>query len=726
MADDITSILKEKERLEKELDHLYKVGEGKSEEANKIRAGISDLENQIVNFQNKQESKEKTKVAIHGAASWTGSALLTGIGSNYVQILIGIILILAIITYFVTQSYIAIIGALILLFLVLIMPKLMENPTIKSVIIFGGIITIALSAIFFRTAFLFVAVIVCSFIFFGLAAKSNFGKTVALCLTLLMLISVIAMPTLTSQILSKGISLGTKATSEDSTDQTRKSIIDWFKELVTSFQAEQEKQKQILTGNYSEGSVQQTENPYGIKLMSPRAVINPETTNQNQQTEIFASLYGFSTENMEVDLSCYFEKTGKENSKITGTMITNKVTFDAGIRDVKDDIICRITPTETGLNEVTITATANNIATSSELENYFIDKTTYLTMKRSYEDQKGIIIETNEEAISALFPGYSKSVSVSEAGHLKLIISTTQNAIIPLANNDRITATVRFENTDAGLITGINYLKLEIPDGFKASTNCISSGWTQNGNQLSFVNLGSYDFTTIKKGTQGGVPSCQLEVIDVSKILINPTKPNLVKLKSSISYNYQVEFKKEIKVIETLTNFAYSFGGNVNNNLPNPEIQQKIVSKAAEKGVPVSLALALGYHESAGTFDQNIKPNENADSKDYGVFQINNKAHCEYFQLQDRASSCVSTQMICDAKNNVDCNIEAGLSILKSYYHACLSSNPNGLSYACNGKIYYDWDCALRRYNGLADDTVTCSWAADYVEKVKENVAKFT
>jgi len=758
MADDkINELLNENVELRKELNDLIAQGKGNTNEADRIRKIIKENQRELAELRatrkSSEEMTEKTnneigegetsktsktkgpsktsqawnaaKPHVFGAANWTSDALTKGVGSNFSQIMIGIILILAFITYFVTQSYIAIVGAIGLMIIFLLLPKLLENQMIKAALIFGGLFLIIMSLLFFKQITIFVITILALLFFFAPMLKSDSGRAIALAFIAIMLVAVIALPTLTSDILAKGIAFGTYATSQENTNKTTKNIINSIKDFFTNLQKQKEIQMQIIAGNYSEGNMQQTQNPYGIKILPPRDIINPDVTNINQPTEVYASLYGYSTQNMQVTFACSITKSGEENLKTTGDIFPESITFDANLRDIKDGVTCKFTPIQAGTNEVTIEAIANNIETSAELENYFIDKETYLTKKRVYEDQHNIILETNDEAMSALFSGYKKAISMSEAGHLKLIIATNANPVIPIDDKTFLTIILRFENTEDGLITGVNYIKLKLPEGFKPSPNCLEAGWAQEKDELVFSQskLSIYDFTNIKKGMQTGVPSCQIQIDNKNKILINPTQPNLAKFKAKISYNYKVALKKEIKVLETEQYPPISYGsGKVNPDLGHVDVQEKILAKASEMGIPGSLALAVAYYES--NFDQD-KVNTNPTSKDYGVMQVNNR-HCEYFNPSDRANDCFkkgTVTTICDAKNDVDCNIMAGLKILKDARTTCLGFG--GTIQYCGGQYTYsDWDCALRLYNGWSSAT-SCE-NPQYVNMVKSHVPKFT
>ncbi len=121
-------------------------------------------------------------------------------------------------------------------------------------------------------------------------------------------------------------------------------------------------------------------------------------------------------------------------------------------------------------------------------------------------------------------------------------------------------------------------------------------------------------------------------------------------------------------------------------------------------GVDENLVKAVIMKESRGRVDaigQNIE-NGKIDSTDYGLMQINDKAHPKFFN-ENRED------FVCDAADSVECNIRAGTSILSGYY----DQYKNGKTFSCTGRFYEEWGAALRAYNGWG-----CTGDNEYVEGV--------
>lgn len=160
----------------------------------------------------------------------------------------------------------------------------------------------------------------------------------------------------------------------------------------------------------------------------------------------------------------------------------------------------------------------------------------------------------------------------------------------------------------------------------------------------------------------------------------------------------------------------------------NPIIVQKIMGYAEKYGVPESIAVAVALQESnMKHFDSfgNVLTNAGGD---YGMMQINKRIHDagdeKCFTLlpsSERVGLCSNPS--CDGKTAMDpeCNIEAGVKYLKDRYDTCQRLYSSGYHYKCTSKIYSDWACALRGYNGFAND---CSGTPTYVEEVTVKVAE--
>ncbi|MBU2639191.1 MAG: transglycosylase SLT domain-containing protein [Nanoarchaeota archaeon] len=127
----------------------------------------------------------------------------------------------------------------------------------------------------------------------------------------------------------------------------------------------------------------------------------------------------------------------------------------------------------------------------------------------------------------------------------------------------------------------------------------------------------------------------------------------------------------------------------------NSEILSYIERYSQEYNVPEDLVKAVIIKESGGNINA---VGSNPDSTDYGLMQINSKAHPDWF---DGSRGC-------RVNEDVSCNIKAGTEILKSGYDRF----KDGKTYTCTGKTYTNWEAALRAYNG---------WGClnlDYVESV--------
>ncbi|MEK6917942.1 MAG: transglycosylase SLT domain-containing protein [Nanoarchaeota archaeon] len=93
----------------------------------------------------------------------------------------------------------------------------------------------------------------------------------------------------------------------------------------------------------------------------------------------------------------------------------------------------------------------------------------------------------------------------------------------------------------------------------------------------------------------------------------------------------------------------------------------------------------------------------------YGLFEISGRTWCGQFGLPQDRVSCVKMLLETPPKN-----IDVGAAILSKYY----GQYKNGVTYSkCNRKVkYYEWDAALRAYNGFG-----CYKGAEYYV---ENVMK--
>ena len=171
------------------------------------------------------------------------------------------------------------------------------------------------------------------------------------------------------------------------------------------------------------------------------------------------------------------------------------------------------------------------------------------------------------------------------------------------------------------------------------------------------------------------------------------------------------------------------------------ELQNKIAQFALSKDIPVDVALGLVEHESRFKHCEEGNPpydcdnsvsvikNENTNdegevvSTDYGLMQINDRAHpgCYDANHEDGRGICAITE--CDGKYPFDitCNMAAGLTLLKQKYDEVGQEGvdpdkiPDSCSHVANQYLAYrGWDAALRMYNGLG-----CAGSApDYVDNV--------
>ncbi len=137
---------------------------------------------------------------------------------------------------------------------------------------------------------------------------------------------------------------------------------------------------------------------------------------------------------------------------------------------------------------------------------------------------------------------------------------------------------------------------------------------------------------------------------------------------------------------------------------------------AIKYGVPEIIALQLAKTETGGTLmhrDETGNTIKGDGGCSIGIMQINTCAHPQCIGPIDYdaksgdlclgAKSCSNTDL-----EDVECNVEAGIRLLKGHYEEWLKSPIE----ECTCGTYSRWDYALRRYNGCACDN-------SYVEIVK-------
>ena len=210
-------------------------------------------------------------------------------------------------------------------------------------------------------------------------------------------------------------------------------------------------------------------------------------------------------------------------------------------------------------------------------------------------------------------------------------------------------------------------------------------------------NGGVYDKTNCNKRGEYVVlgEDCSYLNSDVSFYYYFNDSFDAILKKYSSSYssdNYNIEFENNVLGVENIEEVPLSVErisseDKFDEALDHDNILEYVRKYGREYEIPENLIKALIMHESKGDIGA---VNSNPDSTDYGVMQINDKAHPKFFDD-------TREDFVCNAREDIECNIKAGASILKSYYNAY----GEGLSYVCTGEFYTGWKAALRGYNGL-------------------------
>ena len=132
---------------------------------------------------------------------------------------------------------------------------------------------------------------------------------------------------------------------------------------------------------------------------------------------------------------------------------------------------------------------------------------------------------------------------------------------------------------------------------------------------------------------------------------------------------------------------VYAYEGDAGVAYTDPTREQAknyIIFQAIKNDVPISIALAVArtetdiYHYNA---KGQVKVNDNGNSKDWGIMQINDVAHADLFEQYD-------------IKNDYQQNIQAGIKILRTAY---LTAIGNGEGY--NGPYSYHENVAAATYS---------------------------
>ncbi len=237
--------------------------------------------------------------------------------------------------------------------------------------------------------------------------------------------------------------------------------------------------------------------------------------------------------------------------------------------------------------------------------------------------------------------------------------------------------------------------KTKLNGGVYDKTNCQINGeyvvLTENCDysnpENSFYNYFKDNFTSILKKYNEEYSSSDFKVEVLNGVLgVEGSKQIPLNVKI-IKSSKKTEISEESKYDETLN---------------HDDILEYIKEYSELNNVPEDLVKAVIMKESSGNVNarnDNInKETGEVDSTDYGLMQVNNKAHPEWFNGNKG----------CLANENVKCNINAGTEILREGY----DNFKDGKTYGCTGKTYANWEAALRAYNGWGCINL------DYVESV--------
>lgn len=182
------------------------------------------------------------------------------------------------------------------------------------------------------------------------------------------------------------------------------------------------------------------------------------------------------------------------------------------------------------------------------------------------------------------------------------------------------------------------------------------------------------------------------------------------------SENYEYGFENNLLNVKGDENIKLgvvreSIETEIDKKLDHDGILGSVKKYSKEYEVPENLVKALIMQESSGRVDV-------SSGSSYGVMQINKNAHPGWF---DGSRNC-------NAETDVDCNINAGIELLRSFYEIYRSGDYENRIICSNEPErtkflnYKNWEAALRLYNGGQCGCSTCD--DDYVEKVMDKWSK--
>jgi hypothetical protein len=329
-----------------------------------------------------------------------------------------------------------------------------------------------------------------------------------------------------------------------------------------------------------------------------------------------------------------------------------------------------------------------------------------------------------DEKISAAYPsGVVSSKSDPDLSQLALSIGNTILNKAKVGSQFELTIGLRNTNTGSN-IDEIISLDIIIPNGTKkADVGCEGFTMHDNLNKLTLNESQRIKLTPrlgeIEKGFKAvKIASCVLDVTS-NDFLSNPNKVESKFFTGRITYSQIV--KKEFKVRKdtaTAASDATSVKIDVSQvSSANSVIEEKVRSFARELGVPEGVALAVARQENGlKHYNADGSVTKGSTSPDWGAMQINEGVHssegCFDSSATKKGMCAVDSCQNTNVKDSVDCNIKAGIKLLKICYD---NRNLDGKYYACTGKTYKDWEYAVRCYNGWNP----CNQGdPNYVEKV--------
>lgn len=394
-----------------------------------------------------------------------------------------------------------------------------------------------------------------------------------------------------------------------------------------------------------------------------------------------------------------------------------------------------------------ISARVKDIMTEAKLDSFFIGKSVLNSLEKEYmselfkESTDTAYIQQRLESLKKeWFPGLEaqlenaygkvgKVASKSNPDFSKLALSIGEKTLNDIEEGDELILKIAMQNTiKDSRVTDVDELKIILPEGMELGARCLDKfdsktnedGTVKISAKKSFLESGSFPSLTYSAVGAQPIISCPIIISDISKLQPNLDTPEHKTFTATIQYDQIVRknFSRRITKEEAESRLSVTTEEAIERN---KALSDKIRTLSGKLAVPSNIAFALATKES-GIMHFDGEGNIKTNGADWGVMQINKKEH----ELEGCFSSSAEKSGACDVSSckntNVleseDCNIEAGMMILKNCYNQGITKYPEGKKYECNGKTYKGWEYALRCYNGWGESEKICSFARNYVEDV--------